>query len=75
MQAKTAPVVGTYAMKTMFNETMTSSQAQRIFFDYAAAHKGENIEDVKAEYCEVSRKIIRRELTENEGYMTSYQFV
>lgn len=60
-------------MNRMFDETMSSTQAQRIFFDYAAAHKGEDIEEVKEEYRHVSKQIIIRELKENDGYMTSYQ--
>ncbi len=62
-------------MKTMFNETMTRPEAQRIFFNYVAEHRGENIDAVKAEYLEVSRKIVQREARDSSNCMTSYKFM
>jgi len=62
-------------MKAIFNETMTRPEAQRIFFNYVAEHKGENIDDVKAEYLKVSHKIIQRESQDHSKCMTSYQFM
>ena len=59
-------------MRAMFNETMSSTEAMRIFFDYAASHKGEDLSDVKKEYREVSKEIILRERNDSRGYMTSY---
>jgi len=59
-------------MKAMFNETMSSTEAMRIFFDYAAAHQGEDISDVKEAYREVSKQIVLREKNEDNDYMTSY---
>ena len=59
-------------MKAIFNETMSSTEAMRIFFDYAATHKGEDISDVKEEYRKISKQIILREKDDSHGYMTSY---
>ena len=59
-------------MKTLFNDKMTSSEAKRVLFEYADAHRGENMEEVKAQYKEVAKRIINREFKSNEGYMTSY---
>ena len=56
----------------LFNDQMSSPEAQRIFFDYVSEHKGENIDAVKDEYRRVTRDIVRRERQENEGMMTSY---
>lgn len=61
-------------MKTLFNDKMSSAEAQRIFFDYVVAHKGENVEAVKDEYRKVSRLIVKRERKENVGKLTSYSF-
>ena len=61
-------------MKPIFNEKMSSPEAMRILFDYAAAHPNENIDEVRREYNEVSKNIIRREFKENFGKMTSYHF-
>ena len=61
-------------MKTLFNNKMSSAEAQRIFFNYVVEHRGENVEAVKDEYRKVSRQIIRRERKENAGHLTSYRF-
>ena len=58
----------------LFNEKMTSTEAQRVLFEYADAHRGENMEAVKAEYQEVARAIVRREMRDNAGFMTSYGY-
>lgn len=62
-------------MKSLFNINMSSPEAQRVFFDYVAEHKGENVDEVAREYKEISKQIIRREMDENAGKMTSYRFV
>ena len=54
----------------LFNENMSSKDAQKILFDYAEKHRGEDMEEVKKEYREVLPKIIRREMKENEGWLT-----
>lgn len=59
-------------MNAMFNETMSSTEAMRIFFEYADAHRGEDMEAVKEEYRKVSRQIIQRESAETKFCMTSY---
>ena len=59
-------------MKSLFNDNMSSTEAKRVLFEYADAHKGENLEEVKAQYKEVVKRIIDRELKTNEGNMTSY---
>jgi len=59
-------------MKAMFNDKMSSTEAMRMLFEYASAHRGEDMEDVKKEYREVSRKIVLREAKESNGRMTSY---
>ena len=62
-------------MRTIFNERMSSQEAQRVFFEYVAAHRGENIEGVKQEYKDVLKTIVRKELKSNDGYMTSNKFI
>jgi len=61
-------------MKTMFHETMSSTQAQRVLFDYASAHRGEDLSEVKRQYSQVVPKIVKRELRESDGKMTSYHY-
>lgn len=61
-------------MKTMFNEKMSSTQAQRVLFDYASAHRGEDLTEVKRQYSMIVHKIVKRELQENAGKMTSYHY-
>ena len=60
------------AIKRIFNDKMSSTEAESIFFDYVAKHKGENVDAIKDEYRKVSKKIIRRERKENAGVMTSH---
>lgn len=62
-------------MKELFNTNMSSPEAQRVFFDYVAAHRGENVDEVTREYKEISQQIVRREMEESAGKMTSYRFV
>ena len=59
-------------MKKIFDAKMSSSEAQRVFFNYVDKHKGENLDDVKKEYKDVSKRIILRELKEKPGMMTSH---
>ena len=59
-------------MKKLFDEKMSSGEIQRVFFNYVCKHRGENIDKVKKEYKEISKKIVLRELTEKSKMMTSH---
>ena len=59
-------------MKKLFDEKMSSGEIQRVFFNYVGKHRGENIDKVKKEYKEISKKIVLRELTEKSKMMTSH---
>ena len=59
---------------SLFNIEMSSSEAQRVFFDYVSSHQGENIDDVKRESQEMSQAIVRNEFSLANPQMTSYQF-
>lgn len=54
----------------IFSETMSSDEVQRVLFDYAVKHRGENIDSVKTEFREVSKKIVSRELKETWSALT-----
>ncbi len=60
-------------MKAIFNETMSSTEAVRIFFDYAAAHRGEDLNEVEKEFRKVSAQISQRERQDGKNRMTSYR--
>lgn len=59
-----------FIMEELFNDRMSSAEAKRVLWEYAYAHRGEDIEEVKAQYREVAKRIIAREQKENERYMT-----
>ena len=59
-------------MSGLFNVKMSSVEAQTVLFNYAASHRGENIEDIKEEYRRVASEIMERELSQNRDVLTSY---
>lgn len=61
-------------MDTIFDSSMTYSQAQKVWFDYVDAHRGEDISHVAEQYRDTVKQIIRRETIENHGCLTSYNF-
>ena len=61
-------------MDTIFDSSMTYSQAQKVWFDYIDAHRVENILHVANQYMDTLKQIIRRDAIEDQGWLTSYNF-
>lgn len=53
-------------MVSLFHESMSSKQAEKIFFEYAAKHKGEDLREVKEDYIKFLKIIVARELEEDD---------
>ena len=58
-------------MNAMFNENMTSSEARHVLFSSVDGKTKEEIDRIKLEYDAVIPRIVKNELRNNEGYMTS----
>lgn len=58
-------------MKNPFHENMTYSEARRVLFTAVEGKSPEEIEELKKAYAAVLPVITKRELRENDGYMTS----
>ena len=54
-----------------FDDTMSSTEIQLAYFDYASTHRGEDLTEVTKEFGEVLDIIIDRECYEDVGCLTA----
>lgn len=55
----------------LFSDQMSSSDARRVLFESASGKSKEEIDEIMKEYSSVAKTIMRREITQNTGWMTS----
>lgn len=57
--------------KTLFNVSMSSAEARRVLFASVNGKTKAEVERIKKEYSAVSKQIVKRELSEGRGWLTS----